>query len=165
MVEEVTAYHEAGHAVMATVLGGKVQQLSVMAQEADEGLAARFGDAQIHWRRGRDDAKTFSGKLILVALAGPVAEMIYQGELLHPGFVGEWSQDWRMAFEAAEVHHRDERKRLAFLEQATREVYDRLREDRYWNAIAALADELAAHEMLEDWQVKEVLEFWLRREG
>ncbi|MFO0883859.1 MAG: hypothetical protein U0894_06695 [Pirellulales bacterium] len=90
-----------------------------MQQEADEDLAARFGDAQIAWRRGKDDAKTFSGKLILVALAGPVAEMIYQGELLHPGFVGEWSQDWRMAFEAAETHHRDERKRLAFLEQAT----------------------------------------------
>ena len=42
------------------------------------------GDATIEWRRDRMSPREFHQKLVMVALAGPVAEMLYRGEPLHP---------------------------------------------------------------------------------
>ena len=36
-------------------------------------------------------------------LAGPVAEMIYRGEPLHPALVAEWRHDWGQAWDEAAV--------------------------------------------------------------
>ena len=56
----------------------------------------------------------------------------------------------------------DERRRLAFLEDVTRQVYQLCDQAEAWAAIAALADELLAHETLEREQVLEVLSVWMR---
>jgi ATP-dependent Zn protease len=160
---EETAYHEAGHAVAAVYLGGTVRSLTID-PDRDDG-PARFGDAQIEWHRRSLTAKEFQHKLVLVALAGPVAEMIYTGDPLHPGFVAEWADDWHNAWQAAEPIMPDERLRLAFLEEAAKQLHELLQQDDRWAAIAALADELVAHETLEAEQIHEVVAFWLRRSG
>ena len=92
---EETAYHECGHAFMAVYLGGQVHSLTIE-PDRDDG-PGRFGDVQVIWDRLRMSVKEFQNKLVLVALAGPVAEMIYTGEPLHPGFIGEWKADWEAA--------------------------------------------------------------------
>lgn len=160
---EDTAYHEAGHAVMVVYLGGTVQSLTIE-PDRDDG-PERFGEAKVEWRRSRMTVKEFYHKLVMVALAGPVAEMIYSGEPLHPGFVAEWADDWQNAWQAAEPILPDERLRLTFLEEAARQLYQLLQRDNIWAAIAALADELLAHETLETAQVHEVVAYWIRRRG
>jgi len=155
---EETAYHECGHAFMAAQLGGVVRYLTIE-PDRDDG-PDRFGEVQVAWQRGKQTTREFQNKLVLVALAGPVAEMIYQGEPLHPGFVAEWASDWQTAWRAAEPILPDERKRLAFLEAAVRQIHSQLRRDEHWAAIAALADNLLAHETLEQQDIRDILDAW-----
>jgi hypothetical protein len=153
-----TAYHEAGHAVVAVVLGGRVLSLTI-APDRDDG-PARYGDTQVLWPKNRDQPLRLPKKLVLTALAGPVAEMIYTGEPLHPGFVPEWANDWQAAFEAAAVFRRDERKRVAWLEQQVRWLHAQI-DQHYWPAVAAVADELSAHDTLDTEQFSAAVEPWL----
>jgi len=158
-MSELTAYHEAGHALMALLLGGEVRLVTIE-PDRDDG-PARFGDTQVLWRRGRDGERQFAAKAVQVCLAGPVAEMIYSGEPFHPGFVPEWAGDWRDAWSVAATLHPDERKRLAFLEQTCMRLHQVLRAENTWAALADLADNLLAHETLEWEQVEEIVGQWL----
>ena len=97
-----------------------------------------------------------------MALAGPVAEMIHSGEPYHPGFVAEWAADWKAAWETLAPLIPEERKRLAYLEQATRKLHRMLQQDKYWSALAAIVDNLLAHETLEGEEVEDILRQWLR---
>lgn len=156
---ELTAYHEAGHALMAHLLGGKVRQVTI--EPDDDDGPVRYGDTQVLWRRKGISEKEFASTAVQVCLAGPVAEMIYSGEPYHPGFVAEWAADWRDAWEAAAPLHADERNRLRYLEDVSIQLYHRLKEDELWAALASLADNLLAHETLEAEQVEEIVGEWL----
>jgi hypothetical protein len=96
---EITAYHEAGHVFMAIYLGARVRSVTIE-PDRDDG-PDRFGDAQVEWDLAHFTPREVYEKSVLVALAGPVAEMIHRGEPYHPGFVAEWAADWREAWEAA----------------------------------------------------------------
>ena len=156
---ELIAYHEAGHALMALLLGGEVRLVTID-PDHDDG-PQRQGDTQVLWRRSGISDKQFAMDAVQVSLAGPVAEMIYSGEAYHPGLVVEWAADWNDAWQAADILHRDERRRLQYLEQVSIELYHRLRGDELWAALAALADHLLAHETLEGEQVDEIVRQWL----
>ena len=156
---EIIAYHEAGHALMAVLLGGEVRLVTIE-PDNDDG-PDRQGDTEVLWRRVPEGDKEFAKKAVQVCLAGPVAEMIYSGEPYHPGFVAEWAADWREAWEAAIPLHADERKRLKYLEDVSIRLYHRLKEEDLWSALASLADHLLAHESLEGDQVQEIVEEWL----
>lgn len=158
-MSELTAYHEAGHAIMALLLGGEVRLVTIEPDRDDGPL--RSGDTQVLWRRSRDGDREFAAKAVQVCLAGPVAEMIYSGDPFHPGMVPEWAGDWRDAWQAAALLHADERKRLAFLEQTSIQLHRMLSTDTYWAALADLADNLLAHETLEWEQVEEIVAPWL----
>jgi hypothetical protein len=97
----------------------------------------------------------------MVALAGPVAERIHSGEPFHPGLVGEWSADWKTAWEVSAELIPDERKRLAYLEQTTVELYRLLDGEDHWSALAAIVDNLLAHETLEGEDVEEIISQWI----
>lgn len=157
-MSEETAYHEAGHVLMAIVLGARVSHATIE-PDRDDG-PDRHGDVRILWPRSKWSDKAFAEKLVATALAGPVAEMLYTGEPYHPGFVAEWAGDWQHAFAAAAAIVGDERRRLTWLEAQVRGIYQLL-DARYWPAVAALADELSAHETLEEEQIAEALQPWL----
>jgi hypothetical protein len=157
-MDDITSYHEAGHILMAIVLGGRVPHATIE-PDRDDG-PDRHGDVRVLWPRANPADKAFAEKLVLTALAGPVAEMIYTGEPYHPGFVAEWAGDWQHAFAAAAAIVPEEPRRLAWLESQVRRVYALL-DDRYWPAVAALADELSAHETLEEQQILEAVTPWL----
>ena len=158
-MSELIAYHEAGHALMALLLGGEVRLVTID-PDNDDG-PERQGDTQILWRRAKISDKEFAKISIQVSLAGPVAEMIYSGDPFHPGLVVEWAADWREAWEAAVLLHPSERQRLEYLEQVSVQLYHRLKEDDLWAALASLADNLLAHETLEGEQVEEIVAEWL----
>jgi len=157
---ELIAYHEAGHALAAVLLGAEVQLVTI-APDNDDG-PERQGDTQVVWRTAGMSDKEFARKAVQVSLAGPVAEMIYSGEPFHPGHVAEWGADWRDAWEAAAPMHRDKHRRLEFLEWITTKLYIRFKDEELWPALAALADHLLAHETLDGEQVEEIVGEWLR---
>ncbi|MEQ8847335.1 hypothetical protein [Botrimarina sp.] len=156
---ELTAYHEAGHALIAAYAGGRVTLVTI-APEPDDG-PRRFGGLEVVWRRGEFSPKALAEKLVLVALAGPVAEMLYRGEPLHPALVGEWSADWRQAWDEAAAIVPDERRRTRWLEDRLRGLYGLLDEPLAWEAVAGVADHLMAHETLEREEFAELVSVWL----
>jgi len=155
---EIVAYHEAGHALVAWQLGGRVRLVTID-PDNDDG-PAREGGTEIRWRRSEGE-RELARKLVQVSLAGPVAEMLYTGDPYHPGMVAEWAADWRDAWKSAELLMPDERQRLAFLERISLELYRQLNHESQWAALAALADNLLAHETLEREEIEEIFGEWL----
>ncbi|WP_145176040.1 cell division protein FtsH [Rubripirellula lacrimiformis] len=160
--ETLTSYHEAGHAVVAHSLGATVDSMQLWG-EADDWLPERFGDCRVNWGPVDPNLDWQRQREIMTYLAGPVAEMIYRGEPLHPALYGPWQDDWQRAMATCEAIIRDPQQRTLLLEKIIVSLHQHLQNEPYWPAIAGLADELAAHEMLEADQVAETLEFWLRR--
>lgn len=158
-MSEISAYHEAGHALMATILGARVLSVTIE-PDWDDG-PARHADISVEWPLDRFTEKQLREKMVLVALAGPVAEMIHSGDPYHPGLVAEWSADWQMAWEAAEPIVPDHRQRLTYLEQRSIQLYRLLERDDHWAALAAVVDNLLAHETLEGEMVEEIIGQWL----
>lgn len=95
----------------------------------------------------------------MVALSGPVAEMIHQSDPQHPAAVSEWSQDWSLAWSAA-AFIPQKQQRLDHLEQVTRELHYVMSQDHHWAAIGAIVDHLLAHETLEGETVHEIVSEW-----
>ena len=155
---ESTAYHEAGHAFMATQQGARVRSVTIN-PDNDDG-PERFGDTQVVWRSSLSD-REFRERAIRVSLAGPVAEMLYTGDPYHPGLVAEWVHDWQTAWELAEPFIPHHRRRLEYLEQTTGQLYQLLNAEPNWSAIASLADHLLAHETLEAEEVTDIVNEWL----
>ena len=158
-MSELTAYHEAGHALMAVLLGGRVTQVTID-PDNDDG-PRRYGDTQIRWRQSGLTDRQFAELSVQVSLAGPVAEMIFTWEPFHPGLVPQWAADWRDAWNSAALLHSRERPRMQYLEQVSMNLFRRLNEGVYWEALASLADNLLAHETLDAEQVEEIVREWL----
>lgn len=155
-MSELTAYHESGHAVVAHLRGGIVERVTIE-PENDDG-PERFGDTQILWRRSRMSDEDYAQRLAQVCLAGPVAEMIYSGDRYHPGLVAEWSADWKAAWAAAAPLHAAELARLRYLEQTSIDLYHRLQRDDLWSVLASVADNLLAHDTLDQDQFAEIVQ-------
>ena len=156
--EELTAWHEAGHAWMALHLGAQVQSVSID-PDNDDG-PQRFGDTVIAWPRSRFADQELARGLAWVALAGPVAEMIRLEELQHPASAPEWAQDWREARNAINQMVPD-RMRNRVLETVTAEIFELFSEEHHREALAVLADHLLAHQILDEELLCEALEPWL----
>lgn len=151
--EEIrTAYHEAGHCVLAVLHGAIASKASIACEEPHY-----HGKVSIVWR---NDSPLVDR--LIVALAGPVAEMIYRSEPLHPGFIREWAEDWKMAWSLARPHATSDIVCLKMLEQLVAGLYRSLSEDRVWAAIAAVQDLLMAHEEIEHEQIAYEVRAWLR---
>ena len=155
------AWHEAGHAFAAHLVGGAVR---VVTLEPDaDGLD---GQTAVEWPAmvERDAA----WRSALVALAGPVAELVFEGaELLHdPAVRSTWREDWREADSALARLHADpgarEEARRGLLVTLFR-LYDS--SDGY-ECLARIADALDAHETLdEDLFLDALGDVWRRARG
>jgi hypothetical protein len=160
--DELTAYHEAGHAVVGYFLGGQIESLGMYA-EADEVLPERFGDCRVNWGRVRADCDWQVQREILTILAGPVAEMIYCGEPLDLATHGPWQHDWQWAWARSAQLFQPPEQRIAFLRAVLMSLKQSLSDDWCWAAVAAVSDELLAHEYLDGEQLIDTLSFWIRR--
>lgn len=154
---ELEAYHEAGHAYMATLLGGRVTLVSI--EPDDDDGPRRTGETQVRWSRKLNEQE-IAQRALQVALAGPVAEMLYTGDPFHPAGIAEWQQDWRMAEDYLSRLPVRPSERVPWLEQLTVELYRLLDTEPHWSAIAALADHLLAHDALELDDVREIVSAW-----
>lgn len=158
-MSDIDAYHESGHAFMALYVGARVRSVTIE-PDRDDG-PDRYADIRVEWPLDRFTERELQENSILVALSGPVAEMIYSGEPYHPGFVAEWAADWQLAWEAAARLIPSQRRRLEYLEQRTARLHRLLNQDAAWAAVAAIADHLLAHETLEGEEVEEIVRQWV----
>lgn len=158
MSDEITAFHEAGHAYAAIYVGAKVHSVTID-PDRDDG-PQRHGDTVVLWDRSRFSQHEMTKKGAWVALAGPVAEMIYQQQPYHPAGIAEWRQDWETALECL-VDVSSIQQRFARLEQITLELFEAFSQDHHWAAIGAIADNLLAHETLDQEMLEEIVELWI----
>ena len=83
------AWHEAGHALAAHLLGGAVREVTLESE-----LDGFEGHVAVQWGPvgDREEAR----RSALVALAGPVAELVFRGDdvLADPGALSAWRADW-----------------------------------------------------------------------
>lgn len=144
---------------MAVLSGARVLSVTID-PDWDDG-PQRYGDTQVAWQRSQFTERELAKNAVLVSLAGPAAEMTYRGEPYHPGFVAEWAQDWRDAWEAATPLFSNEQQRVRYLEQQTAKLRQLLDEENHWAAVAELADQLLAHDRLEAEEVATCVAQWL----
>jgi hypothetical protein len=154
-----SAYHEAGHAVVATLLGGTVLHVTIDPSSLD--FPGRDGDVSVAWAHSKFNASELLRCQLLTTLAGPAAEMNYIGEPLHPATVAQWQEDWRMAEQLVAQSRIQPARRGRLLEQMCGELFQRLGEPDLWQAIAEVADLLDAHESLEGEEVRDVTKRWI----
>ena len=113
-VDEVTAYHEAGHAVMSELMGGRVLRVTIEPPD-DDGLA-RYGETMTEWPP-MSTADVWQAE-ICVSLAGPVAEMLYTGQAVVISELPEWAMDWQNALGTAQAWKRDLKAAQKLLKQS-----------------------------------------------
>lgn len=152
---EQIAYHEAGHACMAYLLGGGIEFVT-LEPDWDDG-PARYGEARLYWDTSLMSRDDLLQNQIRVCLAGPTAEMIHNGEPLHPGTVPEWSIDWKMAWNIAAELIPSEPQRMQYLELVTRDLYRWFNQSSLWDVLCVFVDHLLAHETLDGEQIEEIL--------
>ena len=159
-IEEITAYHEAGHAVMAVALGGRIIRVSIEPPE-DDGLK-RFGESIVSWPPATD-AAIYEVEL-KVSLAGPIAELLYRSEQMPIGSIPEFAADWQRAAESAVFLKPTRREQIQLLSKAELWVLEFFNRTRNWAAVGAVADELLANYTLESEQLEETIAFWIDTE-
>lgn len=127
----LTAYHEAGHAVMALLMGRSVQRVSIVPSQN------RLGTCTL--QKGR--AKQVQDKLeaeILILLAGMAAEGRKSGHYNVPGA----TQDLRAVEKLAMVRSGNPRQATKLVHRMLDKTQHLLSSKATWTAVKLIADEL-----------------------
>lgn len=142
------SYHEAGHVLMAHLLGGRVVGASIEPDE-DEWM----GQTAVEWSGA--DAVERARRTALVALAGPVAESWWRGEASVVDALTCWREDWQEVERALLVVPASERE--ATLRGWLDDVRFELLNDVAWEHVCRVADMLEAHGTLDETLVEDAL--------
>ena len=167
--ETITAYHEAGHAIVGCALGARIDSVSLSQasqfDDGDDGLPRRFGDCLVNWGRVDPDQAWQQQRELLTILAGPVSEMTYRDEDLAEreqaaAMTAAWAMDWQQAQRCAAALHPDPHKQRRILRKAVARLKVVIAHPPVWPAIAALADELTIGDEIDGDRVAALVKFW-----
>ena len=156
-MDEITAWHEAGHAVVAVMLGGVVDTVSVEVPDAESA-----GVTGVFWGNA-SDARSQAINDIHVALAGPIAEMIFVGDYDYLRIKQEHAVDWEVVAAAIKRLGLDVAAAQRLLASIASGLYERLREDVVWSAVADVAERLELDGTIDGDTVNDLAGFWLRQ--
>jgi ATP-dependent Zn protease len=128
--DEATAYHEAGHAVMALALGRPVQRVTILAARETLGQCA-FGKSVFR------PSEDWLEREILISLGGIAAEARHTGNYAWDGAARDQQYIHRLAVQRAGERkaERLERRLLAKAEHL-------LAKEEHWRAVERIAAEL-----------------------
>ena len=157
---ESVAYHEAGHAVMAVILGGQVKSVSVGGDFAD---SESEGSVAVLWDPKTSDLSRSSINQIKVALAGPIAEMVYDGDYDYLRIRSEHESDWGIALSHLKKLNLSVASESQLLKNTIVDLYETVRNDNVWSAIGDVADRLAIDEEIEGDVITDAVRFWMNR--
>jgi ATP-dependent Zn protease len=158
-MESTISYHEAGHAVIASYLGGDVISVTIE-PDNDEG-PRRDGDVAIRWSRKGLSSRELCQRELMAVLAGPIAEMVHHEERVSLDSRAEWAIDWQFACHFANELGVAPKQRRAMIEAVCDKVFALVSSDSCWQAIAEVADQLDAYETVEGEAVNECVERWM----
>jgi ATP-dependent Zn protease len=131
-----TAYHEAGHAVMALSLGRLIQKVTILPGKSQFG-EVRLGACEI--RKGRSKAsKDLLEDEALILLAGMVAEARFTGQYCQQGATQDLGKIRRLLHNRASSENQLERLQRRLLDKTEH----LLRDERHAKAIELIAGEL-----------------------
>ncbi|MBK1854103.1 M50 family metallopeptidase [Verrucomicrobiaceae bacterium 5K15] len=133
----LTAYHEAGHAVMALLMGRSVQKVSIIPSQNRLGVCTM--------QKGR--AKQVQDKLeaeMLILLAGMAAEGRKSGKYNIHGA----SQDLRMVEKLAMSRSGNARQAEKLIHKTLDKTQHLLSQSGTWQAVKAIATELVENESI-----------------
>ena len=131
--DEVTAYHEAGHAVVALALGRTIHKVSALPNRERLG-ECRFGKGNA---RPTDD---WLEREILIALAGPAAEARFTGAFANE----EAKEDLRFVRRLA-LERKSDRAVERYEQRMLAKVEYMLADEGAWKAVELIAAELMKH--------------------
>lgn len=131
--DEVTAYHEAGHAVVALALGRTIHKVTVLPNRERLG-ECRFGKGNA---RPTDD---WLEREILIALGGLAAEARFTGTYA----TAEAGQDLRFVRRLA-LERKSERAAERYEQRMLNKVEYMLADEGTWRAVELIAAELVKH--------------------
>lgn len=139
------AWHEAGHALVARLLGGRVRWVTLESEE--DGLD---GHAAIEW--GGASPRELATRSARTALAGPLAELAYRGSTEPPEFTdfAAWERDWNEVERTASELEPDPAERGGLVRRWIEEVRGMLAEPEVAERLARVADALDAHRTLDE---------------
>lgn len=141
MYPDAACWHEAGHAYIAHLLGGRVQEVSIESELDDH-----EGHTAIAWDAGPGLARCSA----LVALAGPVAELLYREAEPAPAELRAWRGDWAEAEARCAELEADPSARPGLLHTLIGELVATLEDPGHWERMARVADGLHAHGTLDE---------------
>lgn len=131
-----TAYHEAGHAVIALMLGRPVQRVSIRAKEQTLGRC-EFQKGRV---RPSDD---WLEREILIALAGLAAEARYTGQYAWAGAARDLQNVQQLARQRS-----GERQAERLQKRMLSKVEHLLSQAATWRAVELIAEELLRSETI-----------------
>ncbi|MBN9122901.1 MAG: cell division protein FtsH [Planctomycetes bacterium] len=131
--DPVTAYHEAGHAVIALALGRTIHKVSVLPNRERLG-ECRFGKGNV---RATDD---WVEREILIALGGPAAEARHTGAYAP----NEAKEDLRFVRRLA-LERKSDRAVERYEQRMLGKVEYMLADEGVWKAVELIAAELLKH--------------------
>jgi hypothetical protein len=131
--DAVTAYHEAGHAVIALALGRTIHKVSVLPNRERLG-ECRFGKGNV---RATDD---WLEREILIALGGLAAEARFTGTYANE----EAAQDLRFVRRLA-LERKSDRAVERYEQRMLDKVEYMLSDEGTWRAVELIASELVKH--------------------
>ncbi|MBY0459612.1 MAG: hypothetical protein K2V38_20020 [Gemmataceae bacterium] len=130
--DEVTAYHEAGHAVIALALGRTIHKVSVLPNRE------RLGE--VRFSKGARPTDDWVEREILIALAGMAAEARHTGTYSHD----EATQDLRFVRRLA-LERKSERQVERYEQRMLDKVEYMLADEGHWKAVELIVAELLTH--------------------
>ncbi len=142
------SYHEAGHVLMAHLLGGRVVGASIEHEDAEW-----MGQTAVEWT-GVDPVER-ARRSAMVALAGPVAEAWWRGEATVVDALTAWRADWEEVERALLVVPPSDR--ASTLRTWLADVRFDLLNDVAWEHVCRVADMLEAHGTLDETLVEDAL--------
>ncbi|MDA1265753.1 MAG: hypothetical protein O2816_11795 [Planctomycetota bacterium] len=141
---EVAAWHEAGHALAAHLCGGVVRELTL--ESEFEGLE---GHVAVAWPVA--DRVEDARRQVLVALAGPIAELVHRGEALQDdaSVLQAWRQDWQRTAEHLARLSCEPAERIALRDQMVTRLFATFEDPLGYERLARIAEALDAHGLLD----------------
>ena len=154
LAERSTAYHEAGHAVMAHVLGLRVISATIVAAKGYLGVV-RFGKTGIteNASYARPNSTWVFDRKAMVSMAGMIGEV---SVLSHRNHVGAGADATGLAWLAVDTFGNDETGR-AWLVYLWHRDMDELVNVRHWPMVDSLAHALLERRTLADGEVLEAM--------
>ncbi len=143
------AYHEAGHVLMAHLLGGNVVHVTL--ENDDDTLD---GLTTVRWPNHNPIERQRCSAL--VALAGPLAEARWRGETITLDAFLAWRGDWLEVQHALTSQAKDGDP-TKLLHQWLAEVRQQFDDPLVWELLCRIADALEAHATLDEDLLDDVL--------